>query len=104
MSGGHTPLPWSIYADDKAVIRTNQNANSFRDEPDNEWIDCNTAEDAAFVLRAVNSHYELLEALELIEPHLDAIICHASTMSEYEPNRIAKKVSDAIAKARGETP
>jgi predicted RNase H-like HicB family nuclease len=36
------------------------------------------------------------EALKGVEPHLDAIICYASTMGEHEPNRIAYNVRAAL--------
>jgi hypothetical protein len=36
------------------------------------------------------------EALEAVEPYLDAIVCYASTMDEHEPNRIAHKVRTAL--------
>jgi hypothetical protein len=45
----------------------------------------------------------LLDLLRRIEPHLDAIICYASTMGEHEPNRIAHDVRAAIS-AMGHTP
>jgi hypothetical protein len=45
---------------------------------------------------------ELYEALAALEPHLDAIICYASTMGEHEPNRLAFNARVALAKARGE--
>lgn len=32
---------------------------------------------------------QLAEAMEGIEPYLDAIICYASTQGEHEPNRLA---------------
>lgn len=38
----------------------------------------------------------MLALLRRIEPHLDAIICYASTMGEHEPNRIAHDVRAAI--------
>lgn len=42
----------------------------------------------------------MLSALEGIEPHLDAIICYASTTEEHEPNRLAANVRAAIKAAR----
>lgn len=45
---------------------------------------------------------KLVEALEAVEPHLDAIVCYASAMGEHEPNRIAVKVREAI-RARSTT-
>jgi hypothetical protein len=45
---------------------------------------------------------ELLEALQALEPLFDGLVCYASTMSEYEPNRLIAQARAAIAKATGE--
>ncbi len=45
------------------------------------------------------SHDALLEALEGLDPHIDAIVCYASNMGEHEPNRLAHNARAAIAKA-----
>jgi hypothetical protein len=44
---------------------------------------------------------EFLALLLRIQPHLDAIVCYASTMDEHEPNRLALDVHAAIFKATG---
>ncbi len=41
----------------------------------------------------------LEEALRGLEPHLDAIICYASTMDEHEPNRLAFAVRALLKEA-----
>ncbi len=46
------------------------------------------------------SHDALLEALEGLDPHIDAIICYASTMDEHEPNRLARNARMAMLNAR----
>ncbi len=38
-----------------------------------------------------------------IEPHIDAIVCYASTMGEHEPNRIAHEVRAAVARSLATT-
>ncbi|HKF95126.1 MAG TPA: hypothetical protein VKB96_11120 [Gammaproteobacteria bacterium] len=38
-----------------------------------------------------------LEALEELEPYLDAIVCYASTQGEHDPNRIVAKARAALA-------
>ena len=43
----------------------------------------------------------LIEAAEKVAPHLDAIICYASTMGEHEPNRIAHEFRAALAAIKG---
>lgn len=42
-----------------------------------------------------------LEALQALEPYLDAIVCYASTMDEHEPNRLAFNARAAIQAAVG---
>lgn len=37
------------------------------------------------------------EALEAVEPYLDAITCYASSINEHEGNRVAKMVRSALA-------
>jgi hypothetical protein len=46
---------------------------------------------------------DLLAAMKRIEPHLEAIVCYASTCGEHEPNDIAREFRAAIAKATGST-
>lgn len=45
---------------------------------------------------------ELVGLLRRVYPHLDAIVCYASTMGEHEPNRIVHDIRAAIAKHGGE--
>lgn len=52
---GHTPLPWFAHR----LTIASQNDSLFVAEADCE-------EDTAFIVRACNSHYELLSALELV--------------------------------------
>lgn len=40
------------------------------------------------------------EAMQQVEPHLDAIVCFASTQAEYEPNRIAATFRSTLAKIK----
>lgn len=42
----------------------------------------------------------LVEALEGLEPYLDAIVCYALTTEEHEPNRIALAARAALAAYR----
>lgn len=39
---------------------------------------------------------ELLDMLRRIEPHIDGIVCYASTMGEHEPNRIANDLRELL--------
>lgn len=49
----------------------------------------------------VDASANVLAALQSLEPHLDAIVCYASTMGEHEPNRLVVEARAAIAKATG---
>jgi len=63
-------------------------------------VDCNwrawgdTPEEAidAWNSRLDQERERLRDLLRRVEPHLDAIVCYASTMGEHEPNRIAHDV------------
>lgn len=102
----HTPLPWGIMRNQAAcalVARTDGAKQAVRivAHIDNEI----TAEDAAFICRAVNSHYELLEALkkcraELVEELKELGRCDHSVGMCFCPIRYALEAADAaIAKA-----
>lgn len=53
--------------------------------------------EAADFIDTLLKRIEMLEELlRRVEPHLDAIICYASTMGEHEPNRIAFDVRAAL--------
>ena len=47
LGDGHTPGPWSVYSDNRTVVRLNQGATDFLDDPDPMWIDANTEANAA---------------------------------------------------------
>lgn len=99
MTTKHTPLPWTVqkqYHDD-GHVPTNHLIPTGKNKHWENWIIGtigNTAQDnknAAFIVRACNSHYELLAALELVSnlPGFEA----------GEPYGII--VRNAIAKAKG---
>jgi len=44
---------------------------------------------------------EMAEALEELEPYLDAIVCYASTMEEHKPNRLVHNARAALSRYRG---
>ena len=46
---------------------------------------------------------ELVELLRRIEPHLDAIVCYASTMNECDGNRLAADIRAALSAERKTT-
>jgi len=43
---------------------------------------------------------KLKAAMKQIAPYKDAIICYASTCSEYEGNRVAKAFDDALTESQ----
>lgn len=45
---------------------------------------------------------DAISALRELEPYIDSIICYASTMDEYEGNRIAARVKDLLARIDSE--
>jgi hypothetical protein len=67
-----------------------------------------TAERLASVVEAEAARWrevagEMAGAMQKAEPHLDAIICYASTMDEHEPNRIAHDFRAALARFKQES-
>lgn len=95
----HSPLPWRIDDDGGDThVRDADGASMACDMCYYPWTF--KASDTKFLVRAVNSHADMLEALEaalaVIEGGLD--------MMDKEPPRIAKVVAEAraaIAKAKG---
>lgn len=54
---------------------------------------------------AVDLRRDYIAAIDLlnrIEPHIDAIVCYASTTTEHAPNQLAVDLRTALAAARGE--
>jgi hypothetical protein len=41
-----------------------------------------------------------IELLERLEPYLDNLICYASTIEEYEPNKIVKDIKEYLTVCR----
>jgi hypothetical protein len=53
--------------------------------------------EAADRIEALQTRLERYRALLIsVEPHLDAIVCYASTMGEHKPNRIANDIRKAL--------
>lgn len=58
----HTPTPWTVsLADGKAIGQTDSG---------DELVYANSREDAAFIVRAVNAHEELVAALRACEAYM----------------------------------
>ena len=66
-------------------------------------FDNSPATETLALLNALTAKLSASEALlRRVEPHLDAIICYASTMGEHEPNRIAFDIRAALARQEPE--
>lgn len=75
----HSPLPWS-----KQVSKSPIGVMDYMIQDDNlNYVACactlNEAENAAFICRAVNSHYELIDALERLSVAYK-LICEKTNM------------------------
>lgn len=104
---GHTPLPWRIKTPAHATIE-GEKIHSY----DDGWTKyygnvaniCDGKDreaNAAFIVRACNSHYDLLEALERAMPYLE----DAANDCRDTPNEAAHildAMKRACAKAKGE--
>lgn len=101
----HTPLPWhqshrqidsggystQIYTEDGETIAT---MHWYPKDMGNGVTATCRADNAEFIVRACNAHYELLEALKLAHAALSG--------SNMNMNVVEKKVKSAIAKAEGQ--
>ncbi len=56
-------------------------------------------DDAIVAVLQESGHAELVAALKGLEPYIDSIVCYASTMDEYEPNRLIDNTRKALRKA-----
>jgi len=101
----HTPAPYAVgdksKNQDAAMVYSDTNDGAIYDGV--RVADCNTSMflskeqseiSAEFIVRACNSHYELLEALRLADAALSG--------SNMNMNVVQKKVRAAITKAMGE--
>lgn len=91
----HTPTPWNTgktKLGDGAVYDANDKCVCVIVDPNKADI-----ETAAFIVRAVNSHEELIEALKGI---LNSTDCNLDDQSD-ETSQAMKKAYDVIAKAEG---
>lgn len=93
MKQSHTPLPWATIG---KII--------YGQTPEDGQIGgCHSEDDAAFITKACNSHYELLEALQVAQR---AILDNARPFESRDRITLGQALSEieyAIAKARGES-
>lgn len=109
MKSKHTPGPWSIDYEDWGKPNYRQiDAPTHGALAEVVWrMEGDCRENKNSPEREANAHLiaaapELLEALEALEPYLDSLLCYASTMGEYEPNKLVFNTKRAIAKAKGD--
>jgi hypothetical protein len=104
----HTPLPWKVYYaknNGQLVLGTGEeNGQAIQNHNGSFWRDEKEAKaNAEFVVKACNSHYELLEALESCERwfklHSENV---ELTNGKYTQHPMLTMIQDTIAKAKGE--
>lgn len=90
----HTPLPWVVNEMDDTFIETTS-GKGICEIPSNGCYDYSELDhNAKFIVRACNSHYDLVEALEMIVDYLDSDLTTAECY-------ILEKTKQALAKAKG---
>lgn len=101
----HTPLPWiegkeHVYGPTNLIMQAHQSGPYKRlaqcdcsDDPTDE-------ENTRFIVRACNSHYELLDALKAICDQSDEYRKNGSPRMP-EPERLYQQARSAITKATG---
>jgi hypothetical protein len=107
----HTPIPWYIEGEsgnpheayiivgDKQGSTIAWTSNSFDDSSNEEYISEEDTANAQFIIRACNSHDELLEALESV---LSFDVDEAISAWEDPSQQALAMAHKAIAKAKGE--
>lgn len=85
----HTPGPWRVVhtADDRTFIDTEESNDNFIAQVDRNVTEYEA--NAAFIVRACNSHEAILEALKLCVEALEFIPCRARNKAE-EALRLAE--------------
>lgn len=104
-----TPGPWNIgYGKTVESVGSNDFFGiGFKTDHDWTAICLLSQADRVSNIDEANAHLiaaapDLYDALENLEPYLDAIVCYASTITEHPPNGFILKARAALAKARGE--
>lgn len=106
MAEKHTPTPW--VANGRYIGTTNHMSavGECRDVNGNWCDDVKSSADAAFIVRAVNSHDKLVEALKALLDANDAVqiaLCDGPDVPGFEPGELGRAqvhVSEAEAIAR----
>jgi len=110
----HTPIPWYIEGEsgnpheayiivgDKQGSTIAWTSNSFDDSSNEEYISEEDTANAQFIIRACNSHDELLEALENLIGSGRLPECEVDESAEQRFYEVWQQAEQAIAKAKGE--
>lgn len=95
----HSPLPWGIDCDDydSSIIKSIGPLSS-DNYAGSSWLcfEDDQDENVTFMLRAVNSHYELVDVVETVLAHIEG----GNDFHCTETNRMYLK--QALSKAKGE--
>lgn len=95
MNTKHTPTPWFIEKDEPDCIVFN--AGDEVGDDDSQYIDANTPANAAFIVRSVTAHDDLVDALSELVRYVGAV-CFADDAGV----KAISNASRALRKARGE--
>lgn len=87
-------LPFELYGKDRNHVRTEAGASEFR------VVEIKNKELAEFIVRACNSHYELVDELSRALGMIDT--AHKVLNLQDDLGFIAKRMRGVLAKARGE--
>lgn len=105
---GHTPVPWQMWAEGNSVDiyerRSFGKGKFIASVPFQNPIDASADEpgaNAQFIVKAVNNHERLLEALTLALPYVEMAI-EDQVYKAGAVDRMVKKIKDAIKLAEGE--
>jgi hypothetical protein len=102
----HSPLPWSLTATSRHM-RTGGGINSYVLDADGAYVtnEIRRPENAEFIVRAVNSHHQLIEALKDVIARLDHVFATGEViLCDDAPTRFSELediVRAALAAAEG---
>lgn len=103
----HTKLPWEVVksqdGDGMQIAAIQSTTGEWVCDGDS-WIGKESRANAEFIVRACNSHQELVEALEAAERELrDAASYFATAYTRDKITSIVDRANAVLAKARGRT-
>lgn len=95
----HTPLPWRVFNGETIVGNDDKLLDYSNNDSSVEIAEGVYCENAEFIVRACNSHYELFDALDRILDEIDGIAF--GNIREFSQH-VLIKAKAAIVKAKGE--